>query len=54
MSITGLPVPVCYTFNELRGTSRHSDLVCPGLSDAVEASTFGSLALSRDQIHDRL
>ena len=48
LSSTGLPVPVCCTFNELRGTFGLSDLVFTGLSDAVEASTFGSLTLYRD------
>ena len=47
-SITGLPVLVCCTFNELRGTFWLSDLVCPRLSAAVEASTFGSLTRYRD------
>ena len=47
-SITGLTVPVCCTFNELRGTFWLSDLVFSGLSDAIEASTFGSLTLYRD------
>ena len=42
-SITGFTVPVCCTFNELKGTFWLSDLVFPGFSDAVEASTVGSL-----------
>ena len=45
---TGLPVLGCCTFNELRGTFWLSDLVCTGLSDAVEASTFGSHTRYRD------
>ena len=45
---TGLRVLVCCTFNELRGTFRLSDLVFTGLSDAVEASTFGSPAWHLD------
>ena len=43
LSFTGLPVLVCSTFNELRGTFWLSDLVFSRLSDAVDASTFGSL-----------
>ena len=39
---TGLPVLVCCTFNEIRGTFWLSNLVFSGISDAVEASTFGS------------
>ena len=38
----------CCTFHDLRGTFWLSDLVFPGLSDAVEASTFGSLTRYRD------
>ena len=38
----------CISIHELRGTFRLSDLVFPGLSDAVEASTFGSLTLYRE------
>ena len=45
---TGLPVPVCCTLNELRGTFWLSDLVFPGFSDAVETSTFGSLTRHRE------
>ena len=45
---TGLPVLVCCTFNELSGTFWLSDLVFPGLSDAIEASTFGSFMLYRE------
>ena len=44
---TSLPVLVCCTFNELRSTFWFSDLVFSGLSDAVEASTFGSLTRCR-------
>ena len=47
-SITGLPVPVCRTFNELRGAFWLSDLVFPRLSDAIETSTFGSLTRYRN------
>ena len=47
-SNTGLPVLVCCTFNELRGTFWLSDLVFTGLSDAIEVSTFGSLTRCRD------
>ena len=39
---------VCCTSNELTGTFWLSDLVFSGLSDAVEASTFGSLTLYRE------
>ena len=46
-SNTGLTVPVCCTFNELRGTFWLSDLVFSKLSDAVEANTFGSFTLYR-------
>ena len=45
---TGLPVLVRYTLNELRGTFSLSDLVFPGLSDAVEANTIGSLTRHLD------
>ena len=38
--ITGLSVLVCCSFDKLRGTFWLSDSVFPGLSDAVEASTF--------------
>ena len=41
---TGLSVHVCCTFNELRGIWL-SDFVFPRLSDVVEASTLGFLAL---------
>ena len=52
---TGLPVPVCCRFNELRGTFWLSDLVFPGLCDAIEASTLGSLTLHREtKIHHRI
>ena len=44
---SGLPVLGCCSFSELSGTFWLSDLVFPGLSDAVEASTFGSLTLYR-------
>ena len=37
-NITGLPVLVCCTFNELRGSLWLSDLVFPGLSDALGPS----------------
>ena len=40
---TGLPELVCCSFNELRGTFWLSDFVFTGFSDAVEASTVGSL-----------
>ena len=46
--IAGLSVPVCCTFNELRGTSWLSELVFPGFSGAVEASTVGSLTRHRE------
>ena len=51
-SITGLPVPVCCTFDELRGTFWLSDLVFPEFSDAVEVSKHGRVpcAASRHQI----
>ena len=48
LTSTGLPVLVCCTLDELRCTFRLSDLVFTGLSDAVEASTFGSLTLHRE------
>ena len=47
-SISGLPVPVCCTFNELRGTFWLSELVFSGFSDAVEASTVGSFTRHLD------
>ena len=39
---------VCCTFNELRSTFWLPDLVSPGHSDAVEASTSGVLSLQRE------
>ena len=48
LSSTGLPVPVCCTFKEQRGTFCLSDLVSPRFSDAVEASTVGSLTRHLD------
>ena len=55
-SITGFPVPVCCTFNELRGIFWLSDLVFTGFSDAVEASTVGWIpyTASQYQIRHRL
>ena len=47
-SITGFPVPVCCTFNELRTTFWLPDLVLPGFSDAFEASTVWSLTQHLD------
>ena len=47
-SITGFPVLFWCTVNELRGTFWLSDLVFPGFSDAVEASTVGSLTRHLD------
>ena len=47
-SSTGLPVLVCCTFNGLRGTFWLSDVVSPRFSDAVEASTVGSLTRHLD------
>ena len=41
------PVLGCCSFHELRGNWL-SCLVCPGLSDAVEASTLGFLTLHRE------
>ena len=46
-SITGLSLPVCSTWNELRGTFWLRFGV-HGFSDAVEASTVGSLARHLD------
>ena len=46
--ITGLPELGCCSFHELRGTLWLSCLVFPRLCDAVESSTFGSLALHRE------
>ena len=42
-NITGLPVPVCCTFNELESTLWLSDLVFSGLSDALGPSDIGNL-----------
>ena len=48
LSYSGLQVLVCCTFDELRGTFWLSHLVFTGLSDAVEAITFGSFTRYRD------
>ena len=45
---TGLPALVGCTFNELRGAFLLLELVFRGLSDAIEASTFGSLTLHHE------
>ena len=48
-NITGLPVLVCCTFNELRGSFWLSDLVFPGLSDALGPSDNEKLVHSPHQ-----